>query len=152
MRRKDKEIKDPAALEEILRKALICRIALCDGDEPYLVPVNFGYEPGRVYVHSALEGRKIDLLRKSGRVCFEVESDVEVLPGASPCDWSMRYRTVIGRGRARILIEPEAKRRGLEAILSRHMEGTIDLPERALERVAIIEIEIESMTGKSSGF
>jgi nitroimidazol reductase NimA-like FMN-containing flavoprotein (pyridoxamine 5'-phosphate oxidase superfamily) len=151
MRRKDKEISDPAAIDEIIRKALICRIALCDGGEPYLVPVNFGYESGCIYVHSAPEGKKIDLIRKNARVCFEMEADVGIVPAPGPCKWSMKYRSVIGFGRARILESREEKRNGLLAILKRYMEGPFDFPAEALERVAVIKIEIDSMSGKSSG-
>lgn len=111
MRRKDKQITDIKIIEEILAKADVCRIAMCDGGVPYLVPVNFGYRDRALYIHSAHEGRKMDILKKNDHVCFEVETDVEILEGDAACDWGTRYRSVIGSGRARFIEESTEKRR-----------------------------------------
>ena len=73
MRRNEREITDPKIIEEIIHQATICRIALYDADYPYIVPLNYGYESGALYFHSAKEGKKIDLIRKNSRVCFEIE-------------------------------------------------------------------------------
>ena len=72
MRRKDKEITDPAQVYDVVKRARFCRIAMCDGDEPYVFPVNYGYSEGVLYVHSAPEGRKLDILERNDRVCFQV--------------------------------------------------------------------------------
>ena len=58
MRRKDREITDRAEIEAILNEAMVCRIGLADGGEPYVVPLSFGYEDGSVYIHSAPEASK----------------------------------------------------------------------------------------------
>ena len=64
MRRKEREIKDKKDIERILKDSRVLRLAMVDKDKPYLVPMNFGYRDGALYLHSALEGRKIDLLKK----------------------------------------------------------------------------------------
>lgn len=51
MRRKDREITDRAAIEAILRRATVCRIGLVGKDGPYVVPMSFGYDAGRLYLH-----------------------------------------------------------------------------------------------------
>ena len=63
MRKKNKEITDIDEIEGIIKKATCCRIGLVDGDEPYIVPLNFGYENSTLYFHGASEGRKIDLIK-----------------------------------------------------------------------------------------
>ncbi len=110
MRRKEREITDSLEIENILQAALVCRIAMNDEQAPYVVPVNFGYRDGSIYVHSAPEGKKIDLLQRDNRVCFEVETDLEVLADEKPCKWGMKFRSVIGYGKAFILRKAEAKR------------------------------------------
>ena len=65
MRRHEKAITDRAAIEAVIRRADVCRLGLSDAGHPYIVPVNFGYEDGVIFVHSAPEGRKID-------ICFKV--------------------------------------------------------------------------------
>ena len=110
MRRKDREITDRAEIEAILHEAMVCRIGLADDGEPYVVPLSFGYEDGSVYIHSAPEGKKIALCwQKNPRCCFEVDICDGVIRGDTPCSWGMRYRSVIGFGRAVILADPQEK-------------------------------------------
>ena len=62
MRRKDKEIKDKKEIESIIKRAKVCRIALSDNNMPYIIPVNYGYKNNCIYIHSASEGKKIDII------------------------------------------------------------------------------------------
>ncbi len=68
MRRGDKEIKDMKEIEEIIREAKVCRLAFSVDNMPYIVPLSFGYEKGIFYFHSALVGKKIDMVKKNDRV------------------------------------------------------------------------------------
>ena len=70
MRRKDKEIIDKELIEEILERNRICRIGFVDGERPYIIPMNYGYKDNNLYVHSALEGKKIDILNINNNVTF----------------------------------------------------------------------------------
>ena len=83
-----------------------------------MVPVNFGYAKGCIYVHSSLKGRKMDILRDHPRVCFEVDLEVEVVTGERPCDYTTNYKSVIGFGQAKLLEDDEAKLEGLRAIMA----------------------------------
>jgi len=151
MRRKDKEIKDKSAIEKILRQAAVCRIAMCDGDVPYVVPMSFGYEEGCLHLHSASEGRKIDVLKRNPTVCFELDIGQELAGGENPCKTSLKYRSVIGYGKAVFVEDREEKKRSLDAIVRHYSGQAYDYPEESLNEAAIIRIRIESMTGKQSG-
>ena len=78
MRRKDLEVSERAEVEAILAEATVCRLAMCDGDQPYVVPLSFGYRDGTLYFHTAMEGKKLCILAKNNRVCFEVDVDQEL--------------------------------------------------------------------------
>jgi nitroimidazol reductase NimA-like FMN-containing flavoprotein (pyridoxamine 5'-phosphate oxidase superfamily) len=151
MRRKDKEITGIAEIEELIRRAPVCRIGLSDEGQPYVVPMNFGYCDRCIYVHSAPEGRKITILQENNRVCFEVDLDYELLGSEKACHFSANYSSVIGFGRALLLEDPEEKRRGLNVIME-HYTGSAahQYSERELGAVAVIKIEIDSVTGKRS--
>jgi nitroimidazol reductase NimA-like FMN-containing flavoprotein (pyridoxamine 5'-phosphate oxidase superfamily) len=150
MRRKDQEIRDPDALRAILEKATICRIAMVDDGEPYIVPLNYGYAGGCLYMHTAREGRKIDALRRNPRVCFEVELGVEVVPNERACGWAIQYTSVIGHGTVTFL-PPEAVPDALDVLMQQHSgRGDWSYQDRALKRVLVLRLEIESMTGKRS--
>lgn len=151
MRRKNNEITDPLIIEEILRTARIVRLAMSDAGEPYLVPLNYGYCDGALYIHCAKEGRKIDILRYYPRVCFEIEGTHQLVTGPKACDWTMKYRSLIGYGRVEILELTEDKIAGLD-ILMRHF-GKTDNTFQAehVENIFILKLNIESVTGKQSG-
>jgi nitroimidazol reductase NimA-like FMN-containing flavoprotein (pyridoxamine 5'-phosphate oxidase superfamily) len=148
MQKKDKQNTDTAEMEAILKEAQVCRIALTDGRQPYLVPLCFGYEPGSLYIHSAPEGKKIDMIRANPRVCFEVDSCNGIVKGDRPCSWGMRYKSVIGFGSAVILNDPEEKKHGLNCIMHQYHGGTHEFSDADLRNVAVIRIAIGSVTVK----
>lgn len=146
MRREDHRM--PAAeCDALLQRAEVLRLGIADDGGPYVVPVNFGYEDGRIYVHGAREGRRIDAARRGERVCFEVDEG-QVTSGEAPCEYSSRFRSVIGYGIARLLETDEEKRRGLGAIM-RHYGGPAEgiTPEK-LRITSVTEIVIASLDGK----
>ena len=81
MRRTDRKISRTDEIESIIKKADVCRIALVDGNRPYIIPMNFGYEkskPSKIYFHCASDGRKLDLIRKNNNACFEMDTDHKI--------------------------------------------------------------------------
>ena len=152
MQKKEREITDISEIEEIIKKSINCRIGLVDGDEPYVVPVCFGYERGALYFHGALEGRKFELIKKNDKVSFEVEADVEVVFATSPCDWTMKYRSVIGVGKASIVESDGEKIHGLELIMKHYSEGEFSFPKSRLDLSSVVRVDIERITGKQSGY
>ena len=152
MRRNDKEIKDLAAIETVIRDSLVCRLGLSRNDQPYVVPLCFGYRDNTLYFHSSPEGKKIEILKSNGDVCFEFDIDHEVVQDVKPCKWTMKYRSVIGYGRATLVEDLEEKRKGLDAIIEHYSGRCLDYPATAMESTTIIKVEIENMTGKTSGY
>ncbi|MFC1904007.1 pyridoxamine 5'-phosphate oxidase family protein [Chloroflexota bacterium] len=152
MRRKEREITDFNEIEEIIKKATSCRIGLVDGDEPYVVPVCFGYERNTLYFHCALEGRKVEIIKKNNNVCLEIDVDVEVTKSDDPCNWAVKYRSVIGVGKAHILRSDTEKSRALKLITRHYSDGEFNFPKPKLDSVLVVKVEIESITGKKVGY
>jgi nitroimidazol reductase NimA-like FMN-containing flavoprotein (pyridoxamine 5'-phosphate oxidase superfamily) len=146
-----KIIKDRDTIEGIIRSAQVCRIGLCDDGRPYVVPVCFGYADGVLYFHSAPRGRKVEALKKNDSVCCEFDVDVEIVRDGDACDWSVRYRSVIGFGKASVVEEPEEKRLALDTIVAQYGGKPQAYSDDTLRRTAVVKIEIESLTGKTSG-
>jgi nitroimidazol reductase NimA-like FMN-containing flavoprotein (pyridoxamine 5'-phosphate oxidase superfamily) len=152
MRRKDKEISDKNIIDEIIRNSNICRIAMIDNGLPYLLPLNYGYFDGNLYFHSALSGRKIDILKQNNYVCFEIEGHTEIITGEKACDWTTKYRSVVGYGHIEFETDIEDKRKGLDIIMKAH--GKLDeniYSESSLKPMLILKLKIESVSGKQSG-
>ncbi|MFO7753597.1 MAG: pyridoxamine 5'-phosphate oxidase family protein [Desulfobacteraceae bacterium] len=150
MRRSEKEIVQKPEIESVIYQSTVCRIAMSDNDIPYIVPLCFGYRDGRIYVHCSLKGKKIDILRKNRNVCFEFDHKAEVVKAENACKWGMKYVSVIGFGKASFIENPEGKRKALEVIMNQYAEGSFRFSEKEVNGTAVIEIEIESMTGKQS--
>jgi nitroimidazol reductase NimA-like FMN-containing flavoprotein (pyridoxamine 5'-phosphate oxidase superfamily) len=154
VRQHDKEIKDPEGLREILRKSLICHLALVDEGKPYLVSMNYGFRDNQIYLHSALEGRKIDIIRKNPEVCFQVYNGNRLTTGPDACgDWTMKYRSVTGFGKASLIEKDADKLPAMQIIMGHYStKGPFEFrPERVSETM-VIRIDIEEMTGKISGY
>ena len=151
MRRNDKEIHDRDAVEAIIRDSLVCRLALSDENRPYVVPLCFGYRDNALYFHSSPEGKKIEILRKNGNVCFEFDIDQEVVQDEKPCKWTMNYRSVIGFGKGSLVENLEEKKKGLDVIMQQYSGRSYEYLQPEIENTVIIKVEIESMTGKESG-
>ncbi len=148
MRRTDREITDLAEIESILKNATVCRIGMADGGEPYIVPVCFGYSNGKIYLHSAMSGKKITLLEKNPRCCFEVDQCDGIIRGDQPCASEMRYQSVIGFGRANIISDSAEKKLGLNCIMRHYGSGVCGFSDDNIKNVCVIRIDIDSMTGK----
>jgi nitroimidazol reductase NimA-like FMN-containing flavoprotein (pyridoxamine 5'-phosphate oxidase superfamily) len=152
MRRLDKQITDKQVIEEILLQSDICRLGLVDQDEAYIVPVNYAYADNVIYIHSAHAGRKMELLKQNNRVSFEIELHHEVVKSDIPCNWTAKYRSVMGKGTITISNDPDAKKRGMDLIMRKYgADMELNYNEKVLARMTILLLEIESLTGKQSG-
>jgi uncharacterized protein len=155
MRRNDKEIKDKECIEKILKEAKVCRIALCDHDKPYIVPMNFGFKDNYLYLHSAHEGLKIDIIKKNNNICFEADIKTEVLHSGNACSWGMKYYSVIGFGKAHFIENEVKKINALNIIMQKYNHSShksFEYSKSTLDKTTLIKVKIESLTGKKSGY
>jgi len=154
MRRKEKEIKDIKEIEEIIRKAGVCRLGLAVDNTPYVVPVNFGYDAGEncLYIHCAKEGRKLDMIKQNNTVCIEMDIDMEISGSENEaCKCSTAYRSVIGYGTAFIIEDFDQKKKALDVIMSHYSSAaSFEYGKKSVENVGIIKIAITHLNGKKS--
>lgn len=150
MRRREKEITDREELRRILAEARICRLAMCDGDRPYLVPLSFALDGDDLVLHSARDGRKLDILRRNPAVCFEVEEAPTLRPADTACDFSFAFRTVIGSGEVEWVEELAERRRLLALFGPRYGAPPGELPEQEVTRTRVLRVRVRELTGKRS--
>ena len=139
-------------IEAIIRKASVCRLGMLDGETPYIVPLCFGYRDDTLYFHGSMKSRKAELIQKHPKVGFEFDILAEPLSAEDPCDWDMRYQSVIGFGKACVVEVAEEKRRALEIITAQYAKGSYSFTEPKLKATMVIKVTIDTMTGKQSGF
>ncbi|NQU84881.1 MAG: GNAT family N-acetyltransferase [Mariniphaga sp.] len=151
MRKTNQEITDNAILEEILSDSEICRIAMNDGGVPYILPFNYGYKYNCIYIHSALEGKKIDLLKNNKKVCFEIEQKAELIKHKTTCGWATKYRSVVGYGEVEIVNDFSEKEKGLNIIMAHN--GGLEknsFEKKNVDRVLVLKLKIDKLKGKQS--
>lgn len=151
MRRSDREITDFNRMVEIMQLCDVCRIAINNGEYPYILPLNFGMKVENsqvtLYFHGATEGTKLDLIAKNPRVSFEMDCEHELMLIDEDKNCTMNYESVIGRGIARILPENE-KYNALSAIMHHYRADSFGINETVISRTAVIELTVDSMTAK----
>lgn len=151
MKRAEKEVKELAAIEAIIDKADVCRLAMSLDNKPYVVPMNFGYKDNCLYFHCANKGHKLEILKQNPDVCFEMDVNHKLVTGDIACKYTMTFESVIGFGKAFIITDNDEKKICLDIVMGQYAKDkSFEYTEKALNAVTVIKLEIASMTGKSS--
>lgn len=107
MRRRDREVTELNEIIHILDSGKVLHLGLVDQGKPYIVPMNYGYafEDGKLvfYVHGALKGRKLDIIRNNPDCCVQIECDVQLFKGKVACQYGCSYYSLDGFGTAKIV-------------------------------------------------
>lgn len=153
MRRSEKEIKDIKIIHSIIQEADVCRVGFSKANKPYIVPMNFGFHEGHIYLHSSVEGKKMEILKENKNICFEVDVKCDIVRSDRPCNWGMHYSSVMGFGIAEVIEDPEEKIRALDCIMNKYDDKTsnfYEYSESSLKRTAVIKLNITELTAKKS--
>lgn len=153
LRRPEKEIKDKAEVERILKEAEVGRLGTSSDGQPYVVPLSYVYHDGKIIFHGAKAGKKMENIARNPRVCFEVDSS-EIIPADDPCAFTYRYKSVIANGTARLLEKPQEKAEAMRLLVEKYApgKGSQMTEERlaAYDNLAMVEITVDEMVGKRS--
>jgi hypothetical protein len=128
---------------------------MCDGNAPYVVPTTYGYKEGVIYLHSSKAGRKMDVLKENDRVCIVVDTGHDLVQGPldSSCGSTIRFKSVIATGRAKLVEDEAEKRRGMDIIMAQMFgDQAFEYSPEGIRNMAIIKVDLESVTGKRSGY
>ena len=150
--RRELEVTDTQEIIEILDKCKIVHIAMVDDGEPYVVPLNYGYtmeeDQLTLYLHGALKGRKIDVMRKNPKVFFEMNCDVVPFDGKIACQFGTSYSSIMGRGEAEILEDVEEKKAGLSLFMKSQTGMDFEFTDKMVSAVSVIRIKVKDYTAK----
>jgi nitroimidazol reductase NimA-like FMN-containing flavoprotein (pyridoxamine 5'-phosphate oxidase superfamily) len=151
MHRKEKQITHRKEIDAIITGCDFMHLALARDNEPYLVPLNFGYDGRWIYLHTAGSGRKIDFFEANPSVCFAFERKVRIIPHeARPCKWSCAFESVIGSGAISELRDVEDKSHGLRQIMRHYSTEEWSFDPAVVQKTRVWRIEIQKLTGKRS--
>lgn len=151
MRRSDREVTGFENLLDIVKSCDVCRLAIANGDYPYILPLNFGSEvvDGTLYLyfHGATTGTKYELLRDHPQVSFEMDCGHKLVLQDDIMNCTMEYRSIIGRGTIEI-VPDEEKVHGLDILMAQYHAEGFAYSHAAIPRTTVMRLTVEEMTGK----
>ena len=152
MTKRELQITDEAGIRHILEESRVLYLSMCHGDEPYVVPMNYGYtlEDGKLvlYLHSAVRGKKLDILRCNPKVFFAMDCDRRPFEGQVACQYGMSYSSLMGRGNARIIEDVEEKKQAMSILMQTQTEKEFSFNDRLVSIVTVIRIDVAEFTAK----
>ncbi len=152
MTRRERQVTDINEIIKILDKSKVVHLGMVDGDEPYVVPMNYGYtmEDGKLtlYLHGAKRGRKLDVMRANPKVFFEMCCDIVPFEGEVACKYGITYASLMGRGIAEIVEDVEEKKFALSALMKTQTGKDFEFEDKMTTIVSIIKITALEYTAK----
>jgi nitroimidazol reductase NimA-like FMN-containing flavoprotein (pyridoxamine 5'-phosphate oxidase superfamily) len=152
MTKRERQVTDESQIKAILDAGKVLHLGLAVDNEPYVVPMNYGYthEDGKLvmYLHSAVRGKKLDMIRANPKVFFEIDCDHVPFEGEVPCQYGLSYSSVMGKGIARIVDDVEEKKKAMSVLMKTQTGKDFTFEDRLVSIVAVIRIDVEAYTAK----
>ena len=151
MRRSDREVTDFEDMIAIIKECDVCRLALNNGEYPYMLPLNFGLAvvDNRIelYFHGALEGTKYELMEKDNRASFEMDCSHKLVTQEDTGNCTMAYKSVIGQGYIEMIPEEE-KYNALCILMKQYHKEEFAFNKAVMPQTKVFKLVVEHMTGK----
>ena len=152
MTRRERQVTDPQQIRRILDTARVLHLGLAVDNEPYVVPLNYGYimEEGKLvlYLHSAQRGKKLDMLRANPNVFFEMDCDRMPFESKLPCQYGMVYSSIMGHGVATVVEDVEEKKRAMTILMKTQTGKDFEFNDRLVSMVAVVRVDVSEYTSK----
>jgi nitroimidazol reductase NimA-like FMN-containing flavoprotein (pyridoxamine 5'-phosphate oxidase superfamily) len=154
VRHPEREWKHREGMIAMLEQSLVGRMATINQKGmPVIKPLNFIYLDGKIYIHSSRKGEKIKDIQRGSPVCFEIDEPIAYrMAGELACKAGYYYRSIIIKGKASFVKDPNQKIKILERMMKKYQpEGKYgEFSKEVLAKTAIIEILIKEITGKEN--
>ncbi len=142
-------------LEKIINRCEVCHVAMVDKEnKPYVLPFNFGYKDGEIILHSAQQGKKIDILKNNNNVCVAFSTDYEMRYRDEhvACSYSWKYRSVLAYGKVEFITDFEKKVEALNAVMANYTQRDFKYNSPAVKDVNCWKVVIEKLEGRAYGY
>ena len=147
-------IEEKERIESIISRSEVCFVGITDLEgNPYVIPMNFGYSDGSIYLHSAPEGEKLEMLAKNNHVCitFSVGHELVYQHPTMACSYSMRSESAQCKGTVGFIEDLTEKRQALDIIMKHYSDREFSYSEPSLRNVQVWQVVVTHMSGKVFG-
>ena len=143
---------DIEVIEAIIRKCDICFIGVVTADnKPYVLPMN--YKDEAIYLHSAPEGRLIDIIENNNHICITFSTDNELVfqhPEVA-CSYRMKSKSVVIEGQVEFIEDMDEKREALNTLMKTYSEKEFKYNDPAVRNVKIWKVPMNNVSCKEFG-
>ena len=147
-------ITDTKEIEDIINQCDVCFVGMIEQDgSPYVIPMNFGYADGEIILHSAPEGKHLNLLAKDNRVCITFSAGHKLVyqhPDVA-CSYSMLSKSVLCKGAVAFIEDLDEKEQKLNILMKNYTERPVKYSKPALANVKVWSVKVDEMTSKAFG-
>ena len=122
--------------------------------KPYIVPMNFGFNEGVIYLHSARIGKKIGILKDNPVVCIEFSTDylLRYQNEEVACSWSMKYRSVLAYGKVTFVEDEKQKSDNIAMIMKNYTAKEFKYNLPSIREVCCWKVHVERFEGRTYGY
>lgn len=150
--KREREVTDRGAIIKILDKCQVLNLGLCDEDQPYVVPLNYGYvmedDHLVLYLHGAKEGYKYEVMKKNPKVSFSMVCDAQLFEGKVACQYGMTYSSIMGKGTIKIIDDVDEKIKALTILMKIQTGKDFTFNERLVSIVNVMRLDVTDFTAK----
>ena len=140
---------------DVIQRCQWCHVAMADRDnQPYVIPMNFGFSEDVIYIHGSQKGKKTNILRQFPKVCINFSTDhlLRYQNEEVACSWSMKYRSVLCYGQAEFITDPDEKIKALNIIMHHYANREFRFNPPSIREVNVIRVRVERYEGRKYGY
>jgi len=152
---KNRALSNTRDLLDIIQSCDVCYVSMVDNEnKPYVIPMNFGFADNTILLHSAKQGKKIEILKNKPNVCivFSTDHQLRWQNEDVACSWSMKYRSVLAYGKVNFVDDIAEKQTLLHQFMKHYSPKEFKYSKPSLEEVQVIKVPVDKMEGRAYGF
>ena len=150
--KREQQVTDRDQILHILDTGKVLHLGLAVDNEPYVVPMNYGYtmEDDKLvlYLHSAVRGKKLDMIQANPNVFFAIDCDRMPFEGRVACQYGLVYSSIMGRGQATLVEDVEEKKQAMSVLMKTQTGKDFVFEDRLVSIVAVVRIDVTEYSAK----
>lgn len=147
-------IEEQNEIEAVIKSCRTCFLGLSDqNNQPYVIPMNFGYQNNTIYLHSGQFGRKWQLMKENPKACitFVQGDELAYQDEHVACSWRVKSKSVIAEGIIEFVDDYDEKVAILNIIMAQYSDREFNFNAPAVKNVGVYKMKIESLHAKEFG-
>ena len=147
-------IEDQNEIVEVIQNCRTCFLGLSDSaNQPYVIPMNFGYKDNTIYLHSGQFGRKWEIMKENPKACvtFMLGDELAYQDEHVACSWRVKSKTVIAEGNIEFVDDYDEKLAIMHILMAQYSDREFKFNAPAIKNVGVFKMKIDTLHAKEFG-